>query len=478
MGLAMKRIAGLAALAVITVAGFAPVTALSPQRALASVAARSSGRASVPSGTLLWAARFRGGAQGNFPSAVATSPGGSTVYVTGTTNPASSHFSTVAYDAATGAQRWVASFYGRGYSQPQGMAVSPDGSRVFVTGFTTPPGACCNDQFVTVAYDAATGTRLWATRTFSIQATSSQADAAAVSPDGTTVYIAGVARNGPTLVAYDAATGAPQWVRSYRVPRFSQGTESVAAAPDGSTVFLNGPFLTASGQQMFATVAYAAATGTERWARVAPGRTGSRSLAVSPDSSKVFVTGGTNPSAASTFTTIAYAAATGARLWAEQYQGPQASNVANAITISPDGSQVLVTGHTGGITSNSPAYFATVAYAAGNGKQLWARTHPAGIAPAPGFTYGAIAIGASPDGAHVYVTGTTPGARPGGANFTTIAYAAATGAASWVVRYRGRRDFANAADLAVSPAGQAVFVTGFIGVHDGCCDFGTVAYQP
>ena len=50
---------------------------------------------------------------------------------------------------------------------------------------------------MTVAYDAATGTRLWATRTFSIQTSSSEANATAVSPDGTTVYVAGVARHGP-----------------------------------------------------------------------------------------------------------------------------------------------------------------------------------------------------------------------------------------------------------------------------------------
>jgi len=475
----MKRTAGLAALAVVTIAGLAPATALSPQRALASAGVRGGSGTSAPGGALLWAARYRGNAQGNFPSAVAASPDGAAVYVTGTTNPANSHFSTVAYNAATGAQRWAASFYGRGYSQPQGMAVSPDGSRVFVTGFTTLPGGCCNDQFVTVAYDAATGARLWATRTFSIQTSSSEADEVAVSPDGATVYVAGVSIGGLTLVAYDAATGATRWVRSYHVPRFGQGAESVAVIPDGSTVFLNGPFLTASGQQMFATIAYTAATGTRVWARTAIGRTGGRSLAVSPDSTKVFVTGGTNPpGAASAFTTIGYATATGARLWAQQYRGSQANNVANAIAVSPDGSQVLVTGHTGGTTANSPAYFATVAYAAGSGKQLWASTHPQGIAPAPGFTYGGIAAGFSPDGALVFITGTAPGFRANSVNFTTIAYQAVTGTASWVARYRGRRDFANAMDLAVSPTGQAVFVTGYIGVHDGCCDFGTVAYQP
>jgi hypothetical protein len=29
----------------------------------------------------------------------------------------------------------------------------------------------------------------------------------------------------------------------------------------------------------------------------------------------------------------------------------------------------------------------------------------------------------------------------------------------------------------VEPRDRPVFVTGFIGVHDGCCNFGTVAYQ-
>ncbi len=84
----------------------------------------------------------------------------------------------------------------------------------------------------------------------------------------------------------------------------------------------------------------------------------------------------------------------------------------------------------------------------------------------------------SPDGALVYVTGTAPGFRSNSANFATIAYRAADGRTSWEARYRGRRDFAGANSLAVGPTGQAVFVTGFLGVHDGCCNFGTVAYQP
>jgi PQQ-like domain len=158
--------------------------------------------------------------------AAAASPDGSTVYVTGLTGLA--HFSTLAYNAATGAPAWTATFYGRGYSQPSAMAVSPDGSKVFVTGFTTPPGACCADQFVTVAYDAATGARLWARETFNILHVGSFATAVAVSPDGSSVFVAGDAGKNPVVVAYNAATGAQQWLSRYQVPLGAPGgTEGI-----------------------------------------------------------------------------------------------------------------------------------------------------------------------------------------------------------------------------------------------------------
>jgi hypothetical protein len=319
-----------------------------------------------------------------------------------------------------------------------------------------------------VVYDAATGTKLWAARTFPVNRTNSAAFAVAASPDGGTVYVAGEVKVGLTVVAYNAATGAPRWVSFHVVHQPGRGVPSVAVTPDGSTVFLNGPFASASGRQMSATVAYSAATGTRLWARAGIGQGGSRSLAVSPDGSKVFVTGATNPLGAST---------TGATLWAKHYQGPEASSVPFAVTVSPDGSRLFITGQSGGITPNAPEYFATVAYATGNGKQLWARTYPAGTTNS-GYTSGGLAIGVSTDGTLVFVTGAAPGFRSNSRNFVTIAYGTASGSRSWIARYQGQRDFANATDLAVSPAGQAVFVTGFIGVHDGCCDFGTLAYQP
>jgi DNA-binding beta-propeller fold protein YncE len=471
----MRRIAGLAALAVVTVAGFAPGTALSSQRALASAAPRASSSATVPGGTQLWASKYHGNNQQNYGEEVAASPDGAMVFVTGVTGVA--HVSTVAYDAATGVSRWTATFYGRGDSQPSGIAVSPDSSKVFVTGYTSFPNACCPDQFVTVAYDAASGARLWLARTFNVLHVGSLATGVAVSPDGSSVYVAGEAGKNPVVVAYDAATGAQQWVSRYQVPRGAGGgSEGVAVSPDGSKVFLTGPFRAPPAGPKFATVAYNAATGAQLWAQTTKGITFSRDVAASPDGSAVLVSGKVSlVSGGSVFTTTAYAPATGTPLWTHRFRGPGPDSAPSALTVTPDGRDVFVTGSS---TGNVPGAvdFTTVGYATASGAQLWARSYQPPTAV--NGTDGAQAAGMSPDGTSVYITGSAAGSARNSVNYTTIAYHTATGQKAWLARYVGPRNFDFANALAVSPTGNGVFVTGFIGVHDGCCNFGTVAYQP
>ena len=475
----MKRIAVLAALAVVTVAGFAPAKALSPQRALASAAGAVTST-SAPGGTKLWAASYRDHTQGNYPNAVVASPDGSTVFVTGGSGQA--HFTTVAYNAATGARRWVARFYGLGYSQPFSTALSPDGSELFVVGQSESAGFAVPGHLVIVAYNANTGAMLWVQHPFN---RNSVATAAAVSPDGSTVYVTGVVANRSGIggyvatFAYEAATGTPRWMASYRGNLPGETVQSVVASPDGRKVFVVSPVEDSSGSPFVVTLAYDAAAGAPLWTRIVKGETSERDMAVSPDGSAVFVAATVTGSAGgSSFETVAYRAATGARLWQQSYQGPQSTSVANALTVSPDGQDVFVTGSSSdGGSGPILVDYATVGYSAASGTQLWARSYQPSSVISQNKD-GAVAAGVSTDGSLVFVTGTTPGFRSDSVNFTTIAYQTATGVPSWVARFRGRRDFANATDLAVSPAGQAVFVTGFIGVHDGCCDFGTVAYQP
>jgi outer membrane protein assembly factor BamB len=471
----MKRTAGLAALAVITIAVLAPATALSPQRAVAGSLAVT--QASVPGGTKLWAARYRGQAKTNIPVAIAASPDGATVFVAGFSGTVQAHFSTVAYNAATGARRWAVPFYGRGYTQAYAIAVSPDGSKLFVTGSTTPTQGG-SPRAVTVAYDAGTGTRLWTQQAFPVSSTFNVGTAVAVSPDGATVFVGGTAGRHVALVAYDAATGALRWLSHYQPAGSANGNESLAVSPGGSMVFLTGPFRGSSGPIESATIAYDASTGAQLWAQVASGNTGTgtHELAISPDGSAVFVTGWLGQgSPTSAFTTIAYSAATGAKLWARGYQGPGKVSVPEAVTVSPDGSRLFVTGGSSGSPAGR-ADFATVAYATVSGAVLWSRSYPP-PATSTGAS-GADAAGVSPDGTLVFVTGASPGSRPKSMNYTTIAYDTATGHTSWVARYRGRQDFGVASSLAVSPTGQAVFVTGYLHGHAGSIIFGTVAYHP
>src|SRR5206468_10324660 len=117
------------------------------------------------------------------------------------------------------------------------------------------------------------------------------------------------------------------------------------------------------------------------------------SVAVSPDGSKVFVTGWSNGSTGFDYATVAYDAETGDQLWATRYDGPDhASDSALDIKVSPDGSRVFVTGYS--YATSTQTDYATIAYDAGSGTGLWTSRYNG---PANGDDY-AFALDVSPDG--------------------------------------------------------------------------------
>src|SRR5258708_5307098 len=350
----------------------------------ASGAATATGQASAGRGTQLWARQYNGPINNrDIANAVAVSPGGATVFITGESTGAGTgqDYATVAYRATTGARLWVSRYtgsdQGNRIDNAHAVAVDPFGKRVYVTGASN-GGSATGSDYATIAYNAATGKQLWVSRYNGPGNSNDVAYDVAVSPGGGTVFVTGKSAGTTTgedfaTVAYNAATGARLWVSRFSGPgNAPDAASSVAVSSDGRTVFITGP----SGSSAFATVAYRAATGARLWVRSYgtneyPGNPSS--VVVSPDNRTVFV-GGTTLGGATTvddYATVAYNAATGAQEWAKIYNRPVSSvDRVTAIGVNPPGTLVYVTGSSYG--GSAAAYqFATVAYNAATGGNVW-----------------------------------------------------------------------------------------------------------
>ena len=389
---------------------------------------------------------------------MAPSPDGAAVFITGFTTVRSNHdrYATVGYNALTGAKLWRSIFH-RGpalsNSIGQDVAVSPDSSKVFVTGST--PGG-----IGTVAYDAATGAKLWVVVTPAGVAGSDLA----VSPDGARLYVTGFGPGEQSYVtlAYSAASGALLWTSTFAGQLgFGDHTPQIVASPDGSAVFVRGD-LGIPGR--FATIRYSAATGARLWARLFKGLgdSVSEAMVVSPDSSTVFVTGDTFGRASPAYATVGYAAATGAQRWARYDHGP-AEALVHSIAVKPDGTAVFITGE---IAASERSGYSTVAHDAATGDRLWQQRY---FGPGGAGGFGSFA-GVSPDGSAVYVTGTTSTGH-----FGTLGYDSATGAQLWSAVYRPAQ--CASALGAVNPTTPEIMVTGTCGAPVNGQNYVTVAYS-
>jgi hypothetical protein len=368
------------------------------------------------SGTQLWSSHYKGsGPYEDQAAGIAVSPDGSMVFVAGrsSTDTTKTDYITLAYDAATGVRVWkerYSSTLGLSFDEAAALGVSPDGSTVFVTGAAD--GGPAQTDYVTVAYDASTGQHRWTARYAGLYR--DDARTLSVSPDGSAVFVSGFSVSSTALdietIAYDAATGAELWKARYDGPTHREDqANAMGVSPDGSSVYVTGFSDGSNRKRDFVTLAYKASTGEQRWARRynGPGNwnDNAKGMAVSPDGSRIFVTGYRTGNGGRDFETIAYSSA-GGRLWLRAFDGPAKNDdQAAAIGVSPDGTQVFVTGVRR--TSFTDRSYATLAYRAASGEHLWASFLDGGSTSA---------LGVNPTGSDVYVTGIND------ADFTTVAY--------------------------------------------------------
>lgn len=324
----------------------------------------------------------------------------------------------------------------------------------------------------------------------------------AVSPDGSRVFVTGISRNERggglldlfrnsdlTTLAYDAGSGEQLWSSSIDVANYEEG---YVVAAGQAIVVVSGRADDAQGETDTLTVALDAQTGNEIWRDLLDGpEEGTdlpKDIGFSASGNQVFLTvdysGQLND-----YATLAYDAQTGARLWTAIYEGDDCTGtkgrmdqprglVAGQIP-GPDGSSreaVFVTGRSDGCSTGLD--YATLAYDGATGKKLWeARLH-SGRSDDPQD----IALG--PDGL-LYVTGTVD-VGGGSLDVSTAAYRASSGELLWEARYDGPsvQNHADNGVAVVTAGGRAIVaaVSGtdqdpVLGAFGDCSDFVILAYD-
>lgn len=430
---------------------------------------------------------------------VEVSPDGKRLYVTGTTGAQSkdADLYTVAYDAEKGNKLWEHTFdvddgsFDIAYS----VVASPLGDRLFVAGFGL--GTLGWTQ-ATLSYridgDNATLERVRRQPAF----LDMEVAPLAVSPDGLLVFVSyAETKTGPVVTrAYRAADLGDEWNRSYNGPMQGlEGPMELAVSPDGARLFVAGTTQGATGLS-FLTLSYRA-NGTDPWVQVHDGDLGEGiyevgiDLAVSPDSQHVYAAGWTSTGILNNRTdylTIAYGA-DGAPEWQRLHNGGGYGDLGHAVAVNPDGRTVYVSGGSDDLRSlHQRLDYTTLAYKAlEQGADHWGA--PAiyngldhgGFVSHPGHGIDrALEMAATPDGSGLVLTGCSMG--PGGNyDYATVAYEA-DGTERWSRRYNST---ANPGDdtpwhrgLALSPDGSKAFVTGRSdgGVERGT-DMATLAYE-
>jgi hypothetical protein len=325
-------------------------------------------------GRMRWVARF-GGARGQNETGadMVVAPDGSAVYVTGVGEDRASgdaDIVTVAYGAHRGHRRWVARASGGASTVARAITVARDGSAVIVTG--NHQTAAAFDAF-TIAYDPNDGSRVWSDR-YDGPAQLADGALAAAASDGT-AFVTGESAAGNGLfdyvtIAYDVATGDRLWVRRYAARGGRDDIAwDIAVSPDAAHVFVTGASVNGDGNFDYATIAYDSTTGATTWRVRYAGPSGGDDQAccvgVSRDGATVYVAGtavyGAGSHKTLDFGLVAYDAVSGAKILVAHHDGPVGDHD-HAYALAVGGKVVVAGDAPGRLTGIGPLDYEVVAY--------------------------------------------------------------------------------------------------------------------
>lgn len=315
------------------------------------------------------------------------------------------------------------------------LVFSPDSKSLYIGGeqYTYETDAAhpqteTGDDWVLWAYDARTGHQLWRSTVssqYTVGNNGDQLDAMSVSPDGRSIAVAGrwadptITMDGNPSVhrgvdwatqVFDASTGARQWITTTIGGFGNDYPHAVAWSPDNATVVTGGELQPNADSTNQGTVeAFSATDGSKRWEVVLPvdaSGTQVSDVTVSRDGTHVLATGeDTINGTGADYLTRSLSMADGSETWRATY-AMTGSDTPEALTLSPDGGTVYVTGE-----SEQPANgfdATTVAYRVSDGTQRWLGNY---AGPNPQDPEGEIleSIGRSDNGRYVAVAMRSPG---------------------------------------------------------------------
>lgn len=407
----------------------------------------------------------------------------------------------MAVDAATGETIWDAKqpvSYASAGPAP-GIAVAPDGSKLFVTQDVFDPVRHQVD-IVTMAFnnappidsgDPELGERLWQARYEAVNLFKDfhpgGVERVAISPDGQTVIVVGTQREdldggkcemlascttSMVTIAYNATSGEQSWVSRYKGPtndpdRYDQAGDVVFSA-DGNLAFVSGIVAQDEDHSDAVTIAYVVdgeRKGTERWVarnNIHLGIGPSRRSTLSEDGKRLFVTNAVTVSRAPFDERIEMQALdprTGEQLWSSLFGAVDHGFLPGhttldrerkgGVAVSPKDDLVFVTGEhcEGGRCTGAHAQV-TVAFDQQTGEERWFQIHESSGPAATrisSLTPRGVSAVASPDGERLYVTGAccwSPG-RPETSDQVTMTYDAATGELLRTARHKFVDDYTN-----------------------------------
>ncbi len=259
------------------------------------------------------------------------------------------------------------------------------------------------------------------------------------------VYVTGMILGKCGTIKYDP-NGQQLWTGVYG--ETDQSSASDIAVEDGK-VFLAGQIYQSTGYA-YLTIAYDSETGQQLWVSKyqEPG-VYNISKAIALESGKVYVTGSSYTSQTGwDYATIAYSAETGSQLWISRYNGTD-GGTDEPSDIAAENGKVYVTG-TSFTSSSSYSDYATIGYDGSTGAQLWTAVYNG---PKGWYDYScALAV----ENGQVFVTGYTDTKNPMlGPNYATVAYNGSNGAQTWVAIFDSF-----ISDMHISDYGRDIAVEG------------------